>query len=323
MSVLLRAALPAGLALLALAAVLPAQGVGTAIDPVHGTVGDVFHATVTVDVRSGERVALPDSLPLSGDLEVAGRPTLRESELPGGGRRVVATYPFTAWRPGTHTLPPAALRVGPDGATQTVPFRFPELEITSVLPADTAGIEPMGVRDVLGGERVLWPWLLAAAALLLALIGIVLWLRRRRRGATAPMIFVRPAVRALDRLDARRGIVLAQSRAYYTLYDELSQALREYVAAIEPSLDATLTSAELAGRSTDRLDADAAPLHELLGNADLVRFARAAPSQDRALRDWADARAWVQRVDEIRLARERAAAEAAARAEAAAGKEAA
>jgi hypothetical protein len=291
---------------------LHAQRVDTAIEPRTGTVGDLFHVIVTIDVRTGERLALPDSLMLPADLETAGRPSLQESELADGGRRIVASYPLTGWRPGTHAIPRAALRLVTDGRSQTIPLDFPDLEIASVLPADTAGIEPMGVRDVVGGSRVLWPWILAAIALLLAMLALAYWLRRRRRpGEDAAAVRITAAERALDRLDSRRGIVLAQGGAFYTLYDELAQALREYLTAVEPTIGEDLTSTEVAALAPARLEQDAAPLAALLGGADLVKFARAAPTPDRALRDWADARAWVQRVDEVRRAREQAAAEAA------------
>src|SRR5690606_39338867 len=141
-----------------------APEVGVAVTPATGTVGAAFPAASRVEVPPGFRLEPPDALPVSGDVESAGRRIGRSEPIEGGGERVTLAYPLTAWRPGPVELPALALRlVGPGEEAQTLNVRLPAAVVRSVLPADTTAVEPRPLKDVLGADRVLWPLLLALA----------------------------------------------------------------------------------------------------------------------------------------------------------------
>jgi hypothetical protein len=288
-------ALAAGFAMPALGA---AQNAATAVIPRDIYVGDVFHAVVRLDLPVGARAVVPDTL-LAGDaLEPAGRVEILSDTLAGGGTRLTALYPLTVWRTGPSELEPARIRILTDGGERIVTATFPSFEVTSVLPADTTGIEPKPAKDVLGGERIIWPWLLGGLILVLAALAFYLWRRRHRPRAALRHLDFDPRAAALAALADARGEQLARMRAWRLLYIELADALRFYAAASYPVLGRDRTTLEL-GRAmgtTPLAEDDARRLIALLEHADLVKFARRDADADTALADWRAARAWVESV---------------------------
>ncbi len=290
-----------------------AQRVSTAVVPQTITVGDVFHAAVRVELPAGAEAAFPDTLALpSGDIEAAARVRV-QVDTTATGRTATALYALTAWRANEDVqLPDLAFTVrAPGGGVSTVTASFPVFQLSSVLPADTAGIEPRPARDVWGASRLWWPILLALAALLLvALLAWYVWRRRRPREIVQPAKpGIPPRQRALDRLAHARTAGFVERGELKPFYTELAAALREYLEAIEPLLGADLTTGELAMHARRR---GAPPmlleLIRILGRADLVKFARARPTAAEAYGDLDAARRWVEQHDSLAEPREEAVA---------------
>ncbi|HEX7090422.1 MAG TPA: hypothetical protein VF192_09810 [Longimicrobiales bacterium] len=272
------------------------QDVRVAVTPDTVTVGDIFHVAVRLDLPPGVRVESPDSLAVSGEIENAGRHRVASEPLEGGGQRLTLAYPLTAWRPGPVSLPPLPLRlIGPGEEARTLDLRLPRAVVRSVLPPDTAGIQPQPLKDVLGGERILWPILLALALLAAAAAGLIIWLRRRRR-ADAPVLApaLPPRERALAALDRARGLGLVEAgeiKAFYTL---ITDALREFLEATEPGWSRDLTTSEVLATLRGELDARAwEALARVFEAADMVKFARRRPDAPVAFEEWQAARDWV------------------------------
>lgn len=297
------------------AAAAQAQTVRTAVAPETVAVGDVFHAAIRVDAPDGTRVELPDTLPLSGDLENAGRRRVRTDTLADGALRVTARYPLSGWSPGPSELPPVSVRLTePDaGSARTLEATFPSHRIRSVLPADTAGVEPREEKGVVGPA---WPaWMLALAVLAVAAVGAGgVWLYGRGRGgAVEPLPSAPPHERALALLDRARRLDPATPGDLVSFYALIAEALRGYLAAVSPLWGVELTTSELVERLPAGLpDDERATAVRILAAADLVKFAGRRPAADEALSHWSAARRWV----ETRAERRAAAAEAAAEAEA-------
>ena len=273
----------------------PGATVRAAIVPETLSVGDVVHAAIRVRLSRGVRVEFPDTLPTSGDVEGAGARVLR-SDTTGGELELTAAYPITAWKPGVLQLPTAQIRLLTEGGQDTVNVEFAEAQVLSVLPADTSNIEPRPARDVLGADRVWWPWLAGLLlALLLAALGIWIWRRRKRPGEETVFVpDMPPRQAALAMLDRARVLRLIEAGEFKRFYSIVSEALRMYIEAIEPAWSADLTTIELASLLLDR-GAEVVPALEVLTRADLVKFAKARPDAETARGDWSSARAWVER----------------------------
>ncbi|HEX7051651.1 MAG TPA: hypothetical protein VF188_15710 [Longimicrobiales bacterium] len=306
---------PLVVAALALTSPVPvrAQQVAAALSADTVLVGDVFRAAIRVELPPGFRAVFPDSIEVTGDVENAGRRIDTAEELPDGGRRVTAVYPLSAWRPGPFELPAVPVRIeGPDGAdVRRVEFR--ELIVRSVLPSDTAGVAPRPPKDVLGGTRVLWPFLLALLAAGVAGAGLVHVYRRRRPAPVPAEAELAPRERALAALDHARTLGLVEAGEFKTFYSLVTAAVRSYVEALDPAWGADLTSTELLDRTRERMgDAHRGELASLLERADLVKFARRRPSAAEAVAVWQAARGWVMAFDLPPTPDEQAAAEDAA-----------
>jgi hypothetical protein len=291
-----------------IAAQQPLPQPATAVVPQTIYVGDVFHAAVRIDLSAGARAVFPDTLLGGSDLEPAGRVEIRSDTLAGGGTRLTGLYPLTAWRTGEASLDPIQIRVLTDGGETAVTARFPAFDVSSVLPADTTGIEARPAKDVLGANRVMWPWLLGGLVLLLALIALYLWHRRRRPAAFAAA-GINPRQAALAALSEARADELLRSGDVRTFYIELADTLRFYAATVSPVFARDRTTLELASTATAAAiaAADAQQLLKLLTRADEVKFAKGVASAAEARADWRAAREWVARVGPPPAAEEEAA----------------
>lgn len=287
-------------ALLALPGRGTAQQIRTAVVPETVTVGDVFRAAVRVDLPAGYQVEAPDSLPVAGDLENAGPRREAVDTLPDGGQRLTVSYPLTAWRPGPASLPAVPIRIiGPE-ENRVVEATLPVLTVRSVLPPDTSRIQPRPLKDVLGGIGTVWPLIIAALAMLSAGEALGFWLiRRHRRPTAAP---VRPSAppkeRALAALDRAANAGLIEAGDFKAFYSLVTEAVRHYLAELDPGWGADLTTSELIARFRRDVDEPtASALRRVLDAADLVKFARRVPTATEAIAEWRAARDWVAAFD--------------------------
>lgn len=263
--------------------------------PERVTVGSRFALRVQVRTEPGVSIIFPTALDSTDAVTGVGPADVRR----GGDTLWTAEYESAAWAPGVHALPPLEVVVRRAGAAPAlVQVPASQIVVFSVLPAGER-VEPRPPKDVWG-----WPWawweVLAAVLAAVALLALVLYAsrRRRRRPRPLPQITTDPrsvAIAALDTL-RQRGVswlVRGDSKSYYT---QLSQILRYYLQAVREPWSPDLTSAEL----IVRLRADgvssfhAFELSDILGEADLVKFAPVRPTVRDAAALTERARAWVQ-----------------------------
>lgn len=264
-------------------------------------VGDVVPVALRTTVPAGQRVLWPDTLPLGGpegDLENAARVRVREDTLSDGRIQVTGLYSITPWRTGEVTLPDVEVPVvAGNEVARTLTVGLPPFQVASVLPSDTAGIQPRPAKDVLGRNWAWWPFLLALL-LLLALAALAWWIirRKRLRGAIlAPAAAVPPREAALAALDRAREAGLAERGEMKEFYTRIAAAVRAYLAAVEPGWGEDRTTTELLSVvRTQAGSGTATDLAAILRSADQVKFARRDPSPGEAMGDWERTRSWVE-----------------------------
>lgn len=271
------------------------QQIRAAVSPDTITVGDIAQVGIRVTAPPSAAVSLPDSLPLSGDLENAGRPDVQVTENADGTRTLTAVYPITAWRPGVDTLPPVEVGVEIDGRVLVDTVSL-VLTVASVLPPDTAGIEAKPPKDVLGANWAWWIWLLLALAVALAIGLLVWWLMRRRRARPAAVVpDLSPRERALREMDAIRAERLWDKPSVEPFYERVSGVLRAYLSDVDPRWSRDRTTSELAAAILPAASPEmAARLRTLLREADSVKFANARLDSATAQRHYDHARAWIE-----------------------------
>lgn len=290
--------------LLAAVLVVPRPLVGQEARAVLGqdtaNVGDVVPVGIRVVTAPRERVVWPDTLPLAGtDAENAARVTERVDTLEDGSLARTGLYAITPWRVGELELPEVAVDVvGGDESPRAVRASLPTLLVVTVLPPDTTARTPRPARGVLGAS---WDWLAVGFVLLLAagVVAALLWWWRRRRGEAVEETpwtpVIPPRERALAALQEARDSGLLERGEWKAFYTRVSEAVREYAAALEGSWGEDLTTTELLARFRVQVGpGEAFDLGDVLEPADQVKFARREPDGDTALAEWAVARSWVR-----------------------------
>ena len=280
------------------AATAQAERVQTAVLGDTILVGDVVPVAIRVTVEPDERVIWPDTLPLTGEsVENASRVRERVDTLPDGRLAVTGLYSVTPWRTGEVPLPDVdvEVRTGRE-KVRTLTATLPALDVVSVLPADTAGLEPKPAKGVIGRSWSWWPILLVLLALL-ALVGGIIWWRSRRGSMVeeiAPEPAAPPRERVLALLQEAREAGLIERGATKEFYTRVSDALREYLARIGSGWSEDLTTTELLARFRSQVGpTEAAHLADILRPADQVKFARREPDPPTAIAEWEATRSWV------------------------------
>jgi hypothetical protein len=297
--------------LMLLAAGGRAQEVRTAVVPDSIHVGDLFRVAVRVIVPAGATVSFPDTLAVPENVEAAARAEVSVDTAADGRMSHTAVYALTAWRTGSIELPAATIPLVLSRGESEVQATFPPITISTLLPADTAELEPRPAKDVIGPSRLLWPLLFALVALFVALAFVVgLWGGRRRTVEAGPDVLPRDS--ALAELDRIRKLGYLERNELKAFYTAVASVLRRYTAQLDPRWGAELTTTEL-WQSMQRVLGETAPvsvarqpgtaadesneaveLYSMLGRADLVKFARARPAVVEAHDVWVGARHWVE-----------------------------
>ncbi len=292
--------------------VAPALRAGTLVRPESVSVGDPFVFVVSVEVPANARVEWPSIVDTAA--VVAMREPVRVTSSEKGPARVeTATYELAAWDVGVLPigLPDATVRVG--GQALRVPMGAARVVVRTVLPGDTTLHTPKPAKALF--PRVIpwwerwWPALAVVAAL-----GLLWWLWRRRRqavaGAARPTLDVYArAMRDFERLERLALLDAGEGGRFVALAIEI---VRSYLSARLPAATLSLTTPELVVVMADDIRVPIAALLTLLDEADGIKFARRPVTAARARQLAADARAIVEQIERAEQAR--IAAEAAARA---------
>ncbi|MBI4353125.1 MAG: hypothetical protein HY593_04270 [Candidatus Omnitrophica bacterium] len=218
----------------------------------------------------------------------------------GGGRvRETCVLALTIFQLGEHVIPsfpvPFTDASGRNGQILTEPFPI-RVVLSQAHPKEEDRIRPIKgpVSLDLGGLRSLLPGFLVLL-LLLFLVSKIVW-RRLKKGKIDPESLKPPHERAyleLERLMKKRLLEAAKTKEFYS---ELSDILRRYLQRRfgAPALD--LTTDEILRRlKEEKLDSEAAgKVRGVLGNADLVKFAKLVPPNALAERMAGELRAVVE-----------------------------
>ncbi len=272
--------------------------------PATATVGEPIELRFTATLPPGWTLVWPRLGGAWGPFEVAAVGP-RQAGAGGDGavveRRVITATAFTT---GTLATPPLRL-AAVDGAGAVHDVEAPSVDVTirSVL-----GATDRTARPPRGPVALPQPWrgplvagLLAAIAALVAALG---WALRRLAARRAPahdapadpsLDFRTPLDRARAALDALARADLPGRGRVVAHYAELAAILRALVEGAYglPALERTTAELAAAFGPSGGRDPEVEPLLALLGDADLVKFARIVPDAATARASLADAAALV------------------------------
>ena len=255
--------------------------------PERMTIGDSCRLSVEVAAAPGDRLEVPRQPELGPAIEVEAQPVSRTPDA----RRLRAAFELRCWATGTISLPGLTLRLVPAaGPVRELEIPALTVEVTALLPEGEQQARPFKGPVELRVPRY-WP-LGAAAAVLLAVIALVGWLRsRRRRTQAEPEQPLPDHELAMSRLEALRDEQLVAAGRAGEHFNRVAWILREYIEARyrlarPPAGPGALqrTRSELITALGER--ARVAPHTELLGavlgQCDRVRFGKRPVQPDEA-----------------------------------------
>ena len=288
----------------------PPQGIqlGVAVGPETVTVGTRFVVAARIRAPEGSTIAWPPAPDTSETLEIVSSRML-DSASDSLRTEETARWRLAAWDTGTITIVfEDAVVTAPEGEHR-VPLRA-RVHVRSVLPADTSLHDPKPTRDIMAADPPWWRWI-AFALLALAVISLLVWWylrRRRRKPPPAPVDAMQYAEREFTRVE-RLGLLEAGERGRFVAL--MVEVLRDYLALRIAGATPSLTSTELIAFMRSHRELPVQRLAALLGESDLVKFARRSVTAERAREIGQEARAIVREVEQVVVRdRERAAAAA-------------
>ena len=266
---------------------------GVVVEPQTVTVGDPFQVIVRVRAPRGSVIEFPQAIDSGLKVESLdpvsvqpGRDTLSVEQT--------ATYRVAAWDIGKQPIRFADIVVRQGADVRRLPFDASlSVDVSSVLPADSAQRVPKAPRALFEFGPPWWLWIIVA--LVAAAIIAMLWwwrTRRQRPAPAAPDAFA-IAQREFARIEALELIASGERGQHVAL---ITDVLRDYLSREISSARSALTTGELAlALRGDRR----VPLPRLVSrllDVDLVKFAGASVSGERAASIGAEARAIVESV---------------------------
>lgn len=268
------------------------------VDKLSLYIGDRVRFNLTIVYDSTYRLIPP---PIAGALkqfEVKEYRTDIISVLENGDWRSESWFDVTAYRVGAHTIPavPVTFEL-PDGRQRVVKSEPISLTVKSLLSElydtipeslDVRPLKAQLTRDEF--EKPPFPWLyVIAGSLFLSGVAVLLWLRRGyARRALSPIDRRTPWETAFEELAVLGQKHYPARQMYKEYYFELTEILRAYLGRMYSinALDMTTSEFMQAVRTRFLPDSFDSRLESLLRHADLVKFAKMVPAQDRPQQDY-------------------------------------
>lgn len=276
--------------------------VGVEVQPLTVAVGEPFTVRVRVRAAAGAVIRFPAVPDSAGSVEAVD-PRAIEDRSTSTVFDQTATYRFIAWEPGRRDVPLGDVRWEHARAVDTLAVGRLRVEVTSLLPADTAEQVPRPARAPLDPLPAWWRWALGAAGVLA--IGLMAWRawRKWRTHGAAPLDAYAEAQAGFATVDALQLVEAGEPGRAVLAYAEV---MRAYLTRRFPmASDGLITPEYVKALADNALPILPEEVADVLGAADAVKFAGAAVDAEQVTRVARSARSVVRDVQmayEARLA---------------------
>ena len=278
----------------------PSVEAGASVDKAIATTGDVITYRVTVNHKPSVTLELPEV-----GSEIAGLRIIdfgREKSPETDSRvEVTAWYQLRGDLVGSYILPSITIAfqegTGDDLQKGTIETSEIFLEIKSVLPKDGSAADIRGLKKLRRVESPIpWPLYGAIGAVLLVLLIVFIWHRRKNR----PVVVVPPAPAheiAFEALNHLRQTDFNDQDAVRKYYFSLSAVVRAYVENRFGMNATDLTTEELVPFIQHELPVDAPlknQLRSFLESTDAIKYAGGAAQESEIERAYEQALSFVE-----------------------------
>ena len=252
--------------------------VGVEVRPLTVAVGEPFTVRVRVRAAAGAVIRFPAVPDSAGSVEAVD-PRAIEDRSTSTVFDQTATYRFIAWEPGRRDVPLGDVRWEHARTIDTLAVGRLRVEVTTLLPADTAEQVPRAARAPLDPVPAWWRWALGAVGVLaIAWMSWRAWRKRRTTGA-APLDAFADAQAGFAAVDALALVEAGEpGRAVLANAD----VMRAYLTRRFPrATDGLITSEYVKALEESTLPILPEEVAEVLEAADAVKFAGATVDAER------------------------------------------
>ncbi|MBA4071905.1 MAG: hypothetical protein C0497_08740 [Gemmatimonas sp.] len=246
--------------------------------PLTVAVGEPFTVRVRVRAAAGTLIRFPAVPDSAGSVEAVD-PRAIEDRSTSEVFDQTATYRFIAWEPGRREVPLGDVRWTRVRDTEALAVGRLSVEVTSLLPADTAAHMPRAARAPFDPAPAWWRWALGAAGVL-----VIAWMswrawRKRRTTGTAPLDAFADAQAGFAAVDALALVEAGEPGRAVLAYAEV---MRAYLTRRFPqATDGLITPEYVMALADNALPILPEEVAEVLEAADAVKFAGAAVDAER------------------------------------------
>lgn len=245
--------------------------IGVDIQPTTVAVGEPFTVRIRVRGPAGTVIRYP-AAPDSADAVEALDPRAIDDRSTNEGFDQTARYRFIAWEPGRRAVPLGSVQWERPRGLVPLAMAPVFIEVTTLLPQDSALLVPRQARAPLDPPPQWWRWgLIAASVLAIAWMARLAW-RRRQHGPRPPDAFA-DAQADFDAVDAQDFVEAGEPGRAVLAYADV---MRAYLTRRFPQAMDGLTTADF----VQTLAAHELPIlpetvEEVLAASDAIKFANA------------------------------------------------
>ncbi|MDR1860736.1 MAG: BatD family protein [Bacteroidales bacterium] len=253
-------------------------------------IADLFHLTIELEHDRGLAVSFPATGDtLTATLEVRNRSSIDTLQLDNGRIRLSQTLTIQPFDTGYVTVPPFRFHVAADGQNTDVESDSLQIYVHS-FPVDMEK-GPVDIKPLYEAPlslREVAPWLLGAIVVGGLIFFLFYYISRRKQNkplfAFAEKPVIPPHIIALRELDRIKEQKIWQQNLIKAYYSDITDVLRLYIQSRFGITAMEFTTEEILAALKKKKDVIPAKslttLHELLGLADLVKFAKYEPQAD-------------------------------------------
>lgn len=281
--------------------------VTASVDKQTAYIGDLINYTITITYDSTLLLTPPPAGANLGGFDVRDYEIGEEERLDDGRLRQQLEFVLRTFTTGEYVIPPLPIEyMTPDSTKKIIGADPIKIDIKSVLAegasADTLELKPLKEQASLAG-RSLTIWLVLGAALLIAGGAVAFYLfRRRKPGAAEEYVDPRPAWEiAYASLALLKGQDLPEAGEVKRFYFELSEIMKTYLGRKFDINAVDMTTLEIGDAMNEfGLESDIhRDLMAFFEHADLVKFAKYIPPDERPEEDWTATYEMVTRTKDI------------------------
>jgi hypothetical protein len=265
------------------------------LDSTQILIGDQVKLKFEIEVPAGVKVQFPilaDSL--GSTVEVVERLKIDSTKLDKNRLKLAQEFIVTSFDSGLHVIPAFPFLISYSGKTDTVNTNTALLKVYTIPKLDSIMNALKGPIDIKAPYEApvtfkeVAPWILGTILAAGLIFLIFYYLKRRKENRplfSAPKKPKEPAhiiaLRKLDQIKEEKIWQQGKTKEYYSM---VTDALREYIEnrfginALEQTSEETITAFKLQKQLLDEVTFN--NLKQILGTADLVKFAKYEPLPD-------------------------------------------